>query len=51
MRAVAMENLVRKHGEATRATLPHFTREIQRLDALWKRDRAEFEKEANTWVQ
>jgi len=49
MRGIISQRLQAQHGEATRETQPIMHNEMKRLDTLWKRDRAGFEKEVNTW--
>jgi hypothetical protein len=51
MRQIIQKRLTDQYGEATRETGPIMQREINRLDALWRRDRDQFKKEANQWYK
>lgn len=49
MRGIISQRLLAQNGEATQETQPIMQNEMKRLERLWQRDRAAFEKEANTW--
>jgi hypothetical protein len=49
MRQIIQKRLTDQYGEASRETGPIMQREMNRLDAMWRRDRDQFKKEANQW--
>jgi len=49
MRGIIQARLQAQLGEATRETQPIITREFNRLDTLWRRDRKAFSNEVNLW--
>lgn len=51
MREVIQNRLKVKYGEPTHETGPAIQREVNRLDALWKRDRDRFKNEVNAWYE
>ncbi len=51
MRGIIQNRLTSQHGEATRENTPIMQREMNRLDALWKRDRVKFSQEVNKWYE
>jgi hypothetical protein len=49
MRMEISKRLQTQHGETTRENIQIKQTEMQRMDSLWKRDRAAFEKEVAAW--